>query len=90
MSEQMREFLTEWLAWALADAPVHPAFVAHKGLCGNLYQWSCYDNDLSDELEELLNGVVYPFGESDYNLDRKFQTQHHNAKRLAWVLEQLA
>lgn len=98
MSEQMKQFLTEWLAWAEADAPVHPVFKAHRGLCSNLYQWSCDNPDISVskfaylgcELTELFNSEVYPFGKDDYMRDYKSRTQHRNGKRLAWVREQLA
>lgn len=97
-------FLTEWLAWAEADAPRHPAFDAGYGLCSNADYW---DTEAFDpEKEEycaypttkalrralsLFNDPAYPFNTAEGYYRASDKLAHHtNAKRLNWVRRKIA
>lgn len=83
MTPALRQFLSDWLAWAEAGAPEHEVFVRFGGLC------VAAPDDTRDELYDLFNDP-YPFGGSkDYWERAEHCTQHENPARLAWVRQQL-
>lgn len=89
ISNELRKFLSEWLAWAEADAPSHQVFDSRFGLCRNVEHYSIYTNAY-DELRELLGRDAYPFGgEVIYWGERKAISHHRNQFRLAWVRKTL-
>ena len=75
MSPALRQFLADWLAWAEAGAPEHPAFQSNSGLLWNGYLHGGFD--LMVEAARLDDGT-YPFGEDRFS-----------PARLAWVRHQL-
>lgn len=95
-------FLTEWLAWAEADAPEHPLFWPWVGLCGNCDSWDegehYHDHDsfypTTKALERALarfDSPSYPFGGYEaYNADRYVSGHHRNPQRLRWVRRKIA
>ena len=94
MSPELRAFLTEWLAWAEADAPEHEVFSGHTGLCNNVCWWT--EENLQStsfwllrELEERLGDPSFPFGRAEYTRARRAGLQHRDPNRLAWVRTQL-
>lgn len=103
MGETLKKFLSEWLEWAEAGAPLHEAFDEHYGLCANLGYWiteNCLtlteeEADTAEEEFALLQAAefgdecLYPFGRTEYLVASDRGTQHTNEKRLAWVRKQL-
>lgn len=91
MTNQMREFLSDWLHWAESGAPAHPAFTRHNGLCDAAYKTHGYAFDTVLKRLFCEDGLdpVYPFGERDFWIDHEDATQHLNADRLAWVRSKL-
>lgn len=97
ISEELRQFLTEWHTHATKKQRT-PPFKNHAGLCANLILW-CDHNDnwnrqkLYDELLDLLYnefGVTdYPFGKEDYLWRSRSENQHRNVRRLVWVEKKL-
>lgn len=97
MSEQLREFLTAWLAWAENGAPSRYPFNPANGLCAcaAIYADATYGDEV-DLLTELANlfedqglNANYPFGQYEYDMRHLDDTQHLDPNRLAWVREQL-
>jgi len=93
ISEELKAFLTEWLAWAESGAPRHPIFTPKYGLCTNSMNWEDHQTEerfwnIHHELKALLIGT-FPFGRKSYDSDEIRETQHLNPQRLAWVKEQL-
>lgn len=88
MSPQLKQFLSDWLAWAEGGAPEGEPFNRAFGLCRSSRHYG-----VTEELTALfraqgLNDAI-PFG-PDY-WDRSWPgTQHLCPKRLAWVRKQLA
>jgi len=94
LSEGLKRFLSEWLAWAEADAPPHPIFKSSLGLCTNVMNWAECQADEHDwnayrELKQVFHGELFPFGEARYERDMRLGIQHRNEARLAWVREKL-
>ena len=95
MSEELREFLREWLSWAEAGAPKDERFCG-GGLCPNAVSWARAKNDkeivalkeLSDLLEaEFPTSYALPFDGTLSNYVNSDCTK--NPRRLAWVKEKL-
>lgn len=103
MSETLKKFLSEWLAWAEAGAPEHEAFDRRYGLCADLGFWLTENimvipdeeaDDVEVEFGRLLSAefgdeYMYPFGRVDYLVRGNNGTQHLNEARLAWARKQL-
>ncbi len=91
LSEPLRQFLTDWLAWAEGEAVDRKPFWRWWGLCGNALT---LDDDILDDLRDLLlrdfGSTPYPFGSSAYCTARAARTQHLDPNRLAWVRAKLA
>jgi len=96
MTPALRQFLTDWLAWAEAGAPEHPVFRRKSGLCmlAQIF-WEEQPNselvdDLQDALEASFGETHYPFGGAhEFHIRMLDHTQHENPARLAWVRQQL-
>lgn len=89
MSEELLEFLKEWLEWAespMADLGRGGKFFNSTGLCYNCPPL------VNDELRNLLESDFglssYPFNNrcaEDYDREASSKTIHKNPERLAWV-----
>lgn len=94
------EFYKAWLEAAEApdaDSDEHFIFRNGMGLCGNLEMWcdEYYDEEdveanaayccMKEQFESIGLSSIYPFGEMEYNEAAYADTQHKNARRLAWV-----
>lgn len=87
MTPALRQFLTDYLAWAEADAP-DDRFNRWHGLCVNAERES---RDLLCELNALFCGEVHPFGGIHmYWAESEGRTIHRNPDRLAWIRAKLA
>ena len=89
MSPELRQFLTDWLAWAEAGAPPLQPFSRRSGLCSATHMASG-GSALQQELQALLlryfGPTDFPFGgEARYHRDASFGTQHENMLRVQWV-----
>lgn len=93
MSETLKKFLSEWLAWAELGAPEHKTFQPWSGLCYTLIRWGASSKvqcEFANLLIDTLDDDEYPFGgQKIFDHDNHNQTMHLNEARLAWVREQL-
>ncbi len=81
ISEPLRQFLTDWLAWAEGEAVDGEPFWRRFGLCRN-----APDNcaiELMDLLHAELGTSLFPFGASAYKVRCLARTQHLDPNRLA-------
>lgn len=104
MSEELKRFYREYLAWVEAGAPLSTVFTETRGLCCNLLDWSknTYPNrrkyiELSEEQGSLFMAaglsISFPFHDDDtgeYYRECERDAAHLNPKRLAWVREHAA
>lgn len=97
----LREFLGEWLAWAIVgavDADQGGEFHRSMGLCSNLEFWlDGKELDWEEAVpiyklfKNLLNDYnqddpTFPFGgERVYAEEQKLETMHLNPERIHWV-----
>lgn len=81
MSDALRAYLADWLAWTERGAPMNEQFSRLFGLCYNAFQTT---HSVYDELCDIF-GEDYPFGEHDYYRRNEARTQHLDPNRLAWV-----
>lgn len=100
MSEQLREFLTAWLAWVYLGAPQYRPFDRRDGLCASAQDW-CRANgrskrdgvmlrhEVKNQLQRTGLDPYYPFGEQEYFHGVLLDNNHEDPKRLAWVRDQL-
>lgn len=93
MSETLKMFLSEWLAWAEAGAPEHKTFHPWSGLCFMLIRWGASSKvqwEFSDLLIDTMGDDEYPFGgQYIFDQDNHNRAMHLNEARLSWVREQL-
>lgn len=99
MSEQLRQFLREYLAWvATGGDERHACFDRGLGLCANLYGWQLEAGiktaSLALELKRLFEqdglNTEYPFMSDDEYFDEcEHDTCWQNPVRLAWVRSKL-
>jgi hypothetical protein len=102
MSDLLREFLSEWLAWAESGGLERQPFTRFSGLCLNFWEW-LEDRDASfkeitgemSALEGLFisEGLdhITPFGASvKYSDEGDRASMHLNPQRLAWVRSKVA
>ncbi|HEX7911739.1 MAG TPA: hypothetical protein VF534_27110 [Paraburkholderia sp.] len=99
MSENLKAFLSAWIEWVDAGAAEGKPFARRFGLCSNLNDWTRpLDGDVrwacEKELDRLfeVDGLdqCHPFGIEEYFEARGSETQHLDAKRLAWVRSKVA
>lgn len=98
MSEDLKNFLQEWLEWA-EGRNEKAQFSAGAGLCHNYFKWCLAEKvpNLSSRKHEVTDILVkdgldqhYPFGGfHTYDNERFWKTMHKNPERLAWVRKQL-
>lgn len=88
MTPALRQFLSDWLAWAEAGAPEHPVFTRFWGLCFCAHKYGGVP--LGIEIEIMSGPKRFPFGgPKDFQRRMDEGTQHLNPARLAWVRQQL-
>lgn len=92
MTPELKQFLTEWLAWAEAGAPEHGKF-SNYGLCNNSQN---YLFSVGQELTSVLSADFsdnydWPFNENlgEYLREVRRSKVHLNPARLAWVRAKL-
>lgn len=98
MSENLKLFLADWLAWTQDGAPPSLPFTRYQGLCTNFGRW--YRSAIRDDYEAMHAEVNqfkdllvsegldedYPFGgEERYLRDCEHETMHRNKARIDWV-----
>lgn len=101
MSDELKKFLQEWLAWAEAGGVMQDdhrdLFSNYSGLCGNAWGYRVVKG-IEEELEEEVKIVLHATGFSGYYPfgGRKLFYQevdngitHLNQERLNWVRRQL-
>jgi hypothetical protein len=92
MSDELKKFLADYLAWVDAGAPEGEPFTRHFGLCFNAEE---IDHKLYKELcgileKEFPDHAAYPFGGMSVYLNyNKNHTQHLNQKRIDWIKSKL-
>lgn len=90
MSPELRQFLTDWLAWVEVGAPALQPFSRRSGLCSASHLAARRGPTLKQELQALLfryfGPTDFPFGgEMRYHVDASMGTQHENMLRVQWV-----
>lgn len=100
MSSHLKQYLTDYLNWAEADAPPHDAFSPFHPLCGNARFWVRKENRITlggeidteqmvDELQYMFDSdgldIWYPFGEEKYFFECHSASHHRNPVRIEWV-----
>jgi hypothetical protein len=94
MSEELKQFLSDYLAWVEAGAPPSKPFERGYGLCSNTYHWDGDWTHLGGELDTLFaeDGLDedYPFGEAAYAAAIEADTQHLHQPRIDWIVRKLA
>lgn len=92
MSDELKKFLTDYLAWVDAGAPEDIPFTRRYGLCFHAEKrdYKLY-NELSKILDkEFTNHSAYPFGGmSVYFASHERRAQHLNQKRIDWIKSKL-
>lgn len=96
----LREFLVEWLEWATSEDPRNGKFRTYVGLCGCLSAWYYRSarNAIGYSPIEALKVAFresdldpsYPFGRENFMSGVKYDTQHLDPARLAWVRKVIA
>lgn len=88
MSEELKAFYKAYAEWLDSGAPDRKPFRHRKGLCYSLDEWSDYNFDLSDEMQQQFIDAglscLYPFDE-DSSVFRLDENKHLNPARVAWV-----
>ena len=81
-SKELLGYLRSWLEWAENSAPYCAPYTRKVGLCGNSDR---YGNGLDDELCEIFNHELCPFGTDEFFEHKSNATMHLDPNRLAWV-----
>jgi hypothetical protein len=93
MSERLKQFYREYLAWVEAGCPHSDIFATNWGLCTCLDGWSGDDDVLHEEQASLFRSaglsVAYPFNE-DMVCYGYEHNKTKNEARISWVREQAA
>lgn len=102
MSDELRKFLQEWLAWADAGGVMDDEhvnlFSNYSGLCDNAWRYSFIKGIKAGSLEYEVKAALYttrfsgdyPFGGRKlFYQESDNGTTHLNEARLNWVRRQL-
>jgi len=102
MSEQLREFLSDWIKWVDAGGDDGKPFWYRHGLCASFDYWLSNKGaawyDIESERFQLVEvfkndglSAIYPFSsvEQFYEESDK-DAMHLNKSRLAWVRSKVA
>jgi hypothetical protein len=93
MSEELKQFLSDYLAWVDAGAPPSKPFERGYGLCSNTFyfdgDWEAVDNELSALFKADGLDRVYPFGKEAYEEASVNDTHHLYQPRIDWIKSKL-
>lgn len=98
MSEELKEFYKQLIAWIDANLPEHEYFVTYVGLCSNFsffaqhhgaYDYSHFTQEMVDQFVAAGLDPRYPFNRdySGYNTESTNDICYLNPKRIAFVRE---
>lgn len=106
MTPEMKQFLTDYLAWAGHGGINLAPFNNFYALCGNIIYWiranphieianhTKTHDDLTRELSAMFRrddrNAYFPFGEDAYEFDEDNRVHHLHPPRLKWISRQLA
>ena len=95
-TDDLKDFLTEWLECATGKNEKPSWFSRKLGLCACAEMWDCskgrnaYEPLTEKMWADFREEFLYPFGGGDrYNEDKAAETAHKNPERLAWVRKTL-